>query len=130
MSINGIRSPASTAPPSPHVALGAPDADTKKTPTPGLTDAHRTVLSERAPQQASEAPASPRIVLAKLGAIRAEPAVGAMPDAAQAFAAKVLSQVDNGQLALLASHSAASLRAATGTAARGLMALRTELLSR
>lgn len=128
MSINGIRNPASTAPPSPHVALGSPEADTKRTPTPGMTGAHRTVLSERAPQQASEAAASPRIVLAKLGAVRAEPAAGAMPDAAQAITAKVLSEIDNGKLTLLASHSPAFLRAAAGTAARGLMALRKDLL--
>lgn len=128
MSINAIRSPASTAPPP---APGAPEADTKRTPTPGMTGAHRTVLSERAPQQASEAsasPPSPRVALAKLGAAAPEHAMGTVPDAAQAFAAKVLSEVDNGKLTLLASHSAASLRAAAGTAARGLMALRNELL--
>lgn len=130
MSINGLRNPVSTAPPSPHVAFGAPEADTKRTPDPGMNGSHRTVLSERAPQQAGEAAASPRIVLPKLGAVRQEQAVGTVPDAAQAIAAKVLCEVDSGKLALLASHSAASLRAAAGTAARGLMALRKDLSPR
>jgi len=125
MSINGLRNPASTAPPSPHVA---PEADAKRPPGPGMNDPHRIELSDRPPHQASETATSPRIALAKLGPMRPEQTVDTVPDATQTIAAKVCNEVNNGKIALLASHSAASLRAAAGTAARGLMALRSDLL--
>lgn len=118
MSIHIIRSPV-TAPQSHTIALGDPAANTKAAPAPEMNGAHRTVLSERAPQQAGTAAPSPRVTLAMLGAVRA-----AKPDAAQAIVAKVFSDVDNGKLALLASHSTANLKAAIGLAARGLTALK------
>jgi hypothetical protein len=125
MSINGLRSPASPVPP-PHVAHGKPETDTEA-PAPGGIDAHRTALPARPPQHAGEAAASPRIVLSKLGSVRTQPVAGAAADSAQAIATKVICDVESGKLVLLANHSAASLRAAASTAAKGLMALRADL---
>src|SRR4051812_26400950 len=120
MSINGLRSPASAVTPPPHAANGKPETDTEA-PAPGVIDAHRTALPARPPQHAGEATASPRIVLSKLGSVRTEPVAGALADAAQAIATKVISNVDSGKLVLLADHSAASLTAAASVAASGVM---------
>jgi len=125
MSINGLRNPASTVPP-PHVAHGNSEDDTKK-PAPGMIDAHRTALPDRPPQHTGEAAASPRVILSKLGAVQTAPAPGAVADATQAIATKVIGDVDSGKLTLLASHSATSLKAAASAAARGVMALRNDL---
>jgi hypothetical protein len=127
MSINGLRSPASSLPPPPHVAHGKPETATEA-PAPGLIDTHRTALPARPPQNAAEAAVSPRIGLSKLGSVPTEPVAGGPADAALAIATKVIGEVDNGKLALLASHSVASLGAAASAAARGLMALRNEVL--
>jgi hypothetical protein len=125
MSINGLRSPASTVPP-PHVAHGKPETDTEA-PAPGGIDAHRTALPTRPPQHEGDAAASPRIVLSKLGSVRTEPVAGTAADAAQTIATKVIGDVDSGKLALLENHSTASLRAAASAAARGVVALRANL---
>jgi len=127
MSINGMRSPASAALPSSPAAPGNTGANTKKMPDPGLNDAHQAVLSDRPPQQGSEAAAPPRIAVAKLPSVRQEPAVDTLPEATQAIAAKVCSEVENGKVALLASHSAACLSAAAAAASRGLVALERDL---
>ena len=126
MSINGLRNPASAVTPPPHAALEA-DA---RTPAAGMIDMHRTALPDRPPQQVGEAATSPRVVLAQLGAHRAEPSEGALGDAAQTIAAKVMSELDSGKLALSASHSAGSLRAAASVAAAGVMKFRNELALR
>ena len=128
MSINGLRNPASAVPP-PHVAHGNSEDDTKK-PAPGMIDAHRTALPDRPPQQAGEAPASPRVVLSKLGAVQTNPTVGALADTTQAIAMKVIGDVGSGKLTLLASHSATSLSAAASAAARGVMKFNDEVLLR
>lgn len=119
MSINDIKSRASTALPSLHVALGAPETDTKLPPAPGVNSTLRNMLPGRAPPQAGVAATSPRVALAMLGSTR--------PDAARAITVKVLSDIDNGKLVLSASHSTVTLTAAIGIAARGLMALRNAL---
>jgi hypothetical protein len=124
MSINGLRSPASTVPP-PHVAHGKPETDTEA-PAPAVIDAHRTELPARPPQHAGDAAASPRIVLSKLGSVRTEPVAGTAAHAAQAIATKVIGEVDSGKLNLVENHSAASLTAAANVAASGVMRFRKE----
>jgi hypothetical protein len=118
MSFHINRNPVAT-PQSPNIAVPPPDTDTKAGPAPAMNSAHRTALSGRAPQQTGAAAPSPRAAVAVLGAIRT-----ARPDAAQAIADKVFSDVDNGKLALLASHSTVNLKAAISLAARGLIALK------
>jgi len=125
LSINGIRRPASAAPPPPHAAPGDAGATPKRAPDPAMPGAQPTELSDRPPQRASEAAMPRRIALARLGHT-----VGTVPGAAQAIAAKVCSDVHSGKVTLLASHSETSLSAAAAVASRGLMALARDLSPR
>jgi hypothetical protein len=128
MSINGMRSAATATPPAPPATPGDTAADTKgATPGPGMNGEHRSELSERPPQPGSETAIPPRIALTKLGSVLPEQAAGALPAEAQAFADKVRSDVDNGKLVLLASHSTASIKAAAGAAFTGWLALKNDL---
>lgn len=125
MSINGIRRPATAVPPLPDVAPGDTGSSPKGVPASATHGAQPNGLSDSPPQRVSEAATRRRISLARPGHV-----TGAVPDAAQAIAAKVCSEVDDGQVALRGRYSAATLRAAAGVASKGLIALGKDLSPR
>lgn len=127
MSVNGMRSPTSTVHSLPVAAPGSDaSANAKRAPGPGMDGARPTELLERLPQRTGEATITPRVALAKLVSVRPEQAVSTLSEAGQAIAAKV----SGGRIALLGSHSPATVKAAAGVAAMGLLALKKDLFIR